>query len=173
MHVWALGLSCETPAAFWAQLISSNGSSTCGTKVSPNLLPTTPGQLSCITSYISKGTCTVLSASSKLGPNTSCPTVPRRFPPNSSWLWLGKPSPWVTRVLLCSCWLPSTLFCERSFLRFFQTAVSRHSSFRPQQEATLAATWRCHCALPGIRLAGQNCYQRAMLVSKDHQDLHQ
>ena len=71
-----------------------------------------------------KGTCMVLSASSELGPNTIFPTVPRRFPPNSPQLWLGKPSPWATRVLLCSCWLPSTLFCERRSFQWSRQAIS-------------------------------------------------
>ena len=41
--------------------------------------------------------------------------LPNRAPPlpTKFLLWLGKPSPWAELVLLCSCWLPSTLFCER------------------------------------------------------------
>ena len=72
---------------------SSNGSSTRGTKVSLGLSPTTPDRLSCIVSYSSKGICMGLGASSEHGPSTSCPTVPFRFRPNPSSLWLGKPSP--------------------------------------------------------------------------------
>ena len=69
---------------------------------------------------------------------------------------------------------PKALAAKRSFPpRTFQTVVYRHSSSCPQLEAILAATWRCHCALPGIRLVGLNCYQRAMVFHQDSQNLRQ
>ena len=75
-----------------AQLISicpsSNGSSTCGTKVSPNLSPTTPGRLSCITSCSSEGTCMVSACLQSLVQTRAaqpCPAASHQIPPSFGW----------------------------------------------------------------------------------------